>query len=154
MDKYQRWRNSPGILYPEEAIVFLRQHLRIKGSLLVTSKDSELRRTHLQLYLLIPCLLQIVHADIVFVIKDKEITIIELTVPFNSPDCINAAQEYKVSKYQLLLSDLEAKGYTSRFVAIEIGALGHYLNRTCESLSRAFPFIPKAAIRNLLDEAG
>ena len=51
--------------------------------------------------------------DIVFVTKDKEITIIELTVPFNSPDCINAAYEYKFSKYQLLLSDLEAKNYSS-----------------------------------------
>ena len=47
--------------------------------------------------------------DIVFISKDKVITIIELTVPFNPPDCINAAHEYKSSKYQLLLSDLEAK---------------------------------------------
>ena len=42
--------------------------------------------------------------DIMFLSKDKEITIIKLTVPFNSPDCINAVHEYKVSKYQLLLS--------------------------------------------------
>ena len=70
------------------------------------------------------------------------------------PDCINAAHEYKVSKYQLLLSDLEAKSYTSRLVVVEIGALGHYLSRTCKSLNRAFPSIPKAAIRNLLDEVG
>ena len=48
-------------------------------------------------------------SDIVFVSKDKEITIIQLTLPFNSPDCINAAHEYKFSKYQLLLNDLEAK---------------------------------------------
>ena len=92
--------------------------------------------------------------DVVFVSKDKEITIIELIVPFNSPDCINAAHEYKVSKYQLLLSDLEAKSYTSRLVAVEIGALGHYLNRTCNFLNWAFPSIPKAAIQNLLDEVG
>ena len=44
-------------------------------------------------------------SDIIFVSKDKEITIIELKVPFNSPDCINAAHGYKFSKYQLLLSD-------------------------------------------------
>ena len=92
--------------------------------------------------------------DIVFISKDKEITIIELTVPFNSPDCINAAHEYKVSKYQLLLSDLEAKSYTSRLVVVEIGALGHYLSRTCKSLNRAFPSIPRAGIRNLVDEVG
>ena len=92
--------------------------------------------------------------DIVFESKDKEITIIELTVPFNSSDCINAAHEYKSSKHQLLLSDLEAKNYSSQFVAIEIGALGHYLNRTCKSLNWAFPSIPKAAIQNLLDDAG
>ena len=42
------------------------------------------------------------------------------------------------------------KNYSSRFVAIEIGALGNYLNRTCKSLNRAFPSIPKTAIRNLL----
>ena len=78
--------------------------------------------------------------DIVFVSTDKEITIIE-------PDCINAAHECKFSKYQLLLSDVDEKSYSSRFVAIEIGALGHYLNRTCKSLNQAFPSIPKVAVR-------
>ena len=51
--------------------------------------------------------------DIVFISKDKEITIIELTVLFNSPDFINDAHEYKSSKYQILLSDLGAKNYSS-----------------------------------------
>ena len=92
--------------------------------------------------------------DILFVSKDKEVTIIELTVSFNSPDCINAAHEYKFSKYQLLLSNLDEKSYSSQFVAIKIGALGHYLNRTYKSLNQAFPSIPKAAIRNLLHDAG
>ena len=72
--------------------------------------------------------------DIVFVSKDKKILIsIELTVLVYSPDCINVVHEFKFSKYQLLLSDLEIKNYSSRFVAIEIGALGHYLNRTLHS---------------------
>ena len=36
--------------------------------------------------------------DIIFVSNDKEINIIKLTVPFISPDCINAAHEYKLEQ--------------------------------------------------------
>ena len=62
--------------------------------------------------------------DIAFVRTSMEITIIELTVPFNSPNCISAAHEFKSSKYQLLLSDLEVRGYVTHFVAVEVGTLG------------------------------
>ena len=73
----------------------------------MTSKDSELENPPSTVP--IDILPASDRPDIAFLSKDKEITMIELTVLFNSPDCINAAQEYKFSKYHLLLSDLEAK---------------------------------------------
>ena len=134
-------------------LVFLRQHLKDKGN-----PFGDLRGFRVMEYPPSTVPIDIMptsnRPDIVFISKDKEITIIELTVPFNWPDCINVADEYKFSKCQLLLSDLEAKNYSSQFVAIEISVLGHYLNRTCKPLNQAFLSIPKATICNLLDEAG
>ena len=49
--------------------------------------------------------------DIAFVSNDKETTMIKLTFPFNSPDCIKAPHEYKFSKCQLLLSNLDEKAF-------------------------------------------
>ena len=48
--------------------------------------------------------------DIV-IIGDSEITFIELTVPYNSPDCLKNTRLRKESKelYQHALSDLETK---------------------------------------------
>ena len=133
-------------------LVFLRQHLKDKGRLFGDLKGfrvMENSHSTVQIYIMPTS----DWPDIVFVCKDNQITIIEFRVPFDSLDCINAANEYKSSKYQLLLSNLEAKNYSSQFIVIEISALGHYLNRTCESMNQAFPSISKGAIRNLLHEA-
>ena len=77
--------------------------------------------------------------NVVFVRKDMETIITELTVPFNSLNCINSAHNFKTLKRQILLSDLEARGYITHFVAVEVGALGHYFSRVCTSLHHACP---------------
>ena len=75
----------------------------------------------------------------VFVREDRKIIIIELTVPFNSPDSINTAHNFKTSKYQILLSDMETKGYITDFVAVEVGALGHYFSKVYVFVSAPCP---------------
>ena len=59
--------------------------------------------------------------DIV-ITKANAIILMELTVPYNSPDCIHHAKSRKESKeiYQHALSDLEAKGLRSELVTIKL----------------------------------
>ena len=60
--------------------------------------------------------------DIVFVREDREIIIIKrMVLPFNFPDSINIANNFKTSKYQILLSGLEARGYVTNFGTVEVG---------------------------------
>ena len=93
--------------------------------------------------------------DIV-VIKDKHILLIELTIPFNTPKSIANAHRWKEGKdnYNMLLDDLEARGFTSTFLAIEIGSLGHSLPSIQKALLVHFPSLTKPGARKLLDEAG
>ena len=126
-------------------LLFLRQHLNDKGKLFGDLKVFRVTENPPSV-VPIDILPTSDGPDIAFVSKNKQITIIELTVSLQLARLYHAAHEYKVSKYQSLLSDLEAKSYTSRLVAVKIGALGHYLNRSCKSLNRAFPPIPKASI--------
>ena len=53
----------------------------------------------------------------------KKITIIELSVPFETNT--EKAHTYKESKYAHLIIDLESKGFTVKYFAIEIGSRGH-----------------------------
>ena len=92
--------------------------------------------------------------DIVFVREEKEVFIIELTVPFNSPVSIDTAHTFKTSRYQILLSDLETRAYVTDLVSVEVSALGHYFSRVCLSLHRVLPSLSRAIIRKLLDETG
>ena len=39
------------------------------------------------------------------IVKDKELSIIKLTIPFNSPSAFDKAHRFKLDKYQPLLSD-------------------------------------------------
>jgi len=54
--------------------------------------------------------------------ETKTITIVELTVPFESN--IQREHHYKTEKYQHLVSDLSLLGFTVSFFAIEIGCRG------------------------------
>ena len=47
------------------------------------------------------------------------------------------------------MNDLEARGYTTHFVAVEVGALGHYLSRVCTSLYCLLPSLSRATIRKV-----
>ena len=62
-------------------------------------------------------------------IRSMEITLIELTVPFESRENLNNARARKSQKssYLELLGDLEAKGYSASLVTCEISSLGHSL---------------------------
>ena len=63
--------------------------------------------------------------DIVLV-RPREVILLELTIPYNSPESLSKAKERKEFKqnYQLVLSDLDARGLSSSLYTIEIGALG------------------------------
>ena len=90
--------------------------------------------------------------DIVFVTEEKEVIVLELTVPFKSPDSMSNAHSLKKTKYQLLLSDLEAKSFHPKFMAIEIGALGHSRSKTISSFCHLFPKLTKPTVKRLFDE--
>ena len=65
---------------------------------------------------------------------------LELTIPFDSPDSLQAAQirkTYKVN-YQQLQNDLEALDWTTDLTTLEIGALGHYLLTEFASFKKVF----------------
>jgi len=115
----------------------------------LTSLASEQRRTP-------PLPYQIVttaRPDIV-VITNREITLVELTIPYNSPECLANAKHRKETKtnYQLALSDLDSRGYSASLITIEIGALGHWLPPTRASLQQLLPGVPKSTVTRLLDQ--
>ena len=90
------------------------------------------------------------------VVRNCEILLIELTVPYNSPESIANAHSRKEAKenYNMLLDDLEAKGYSASLLAIEIGSLGHSLTSTQAALSQNFPSLSKQGVKKLFDKAG
>ena len=91
--------------------------------------------------------------DIV-VIREREIFLLELISPHNSPESIANAKEQKENKenYQLALRDLDAKGLNSSLFTIEIGTLGRWLPQSCWSLQETFPSLSKPDATNLLDQ--
>lgn len=92
--------------------------------------------------------------DIV-ILREKEVLLLELTVPHNSLDSISNAHRRKEGKenYCSLLSDLEAKRFSAAYQAIEIGSLGHSLPRSLKTLRRHLPYIPKPDLQSMFDSA-
>ena len=90
--------------------------------------------------------------DIV-IVGANEIILIELTVPYNLPDCLHNAKSRKESKetYQHALNNLAAKGMISQPLTIEIGELGHWLPNTRSSLRQQVSSLSKSATTHLLD---
>ena len=70
------------------------------------------------------------------IIEQKEVTLIELTIPHNSLDDTTRAKERKSDKelYQQAINDLETKGFLTNLYTIEIGTLGHWLPISWTSL--------------------
>ena len=93
--------------------------------------------------------------DQIWLSLKNSVSLIELTIPFNSPESLANAKTQKENKenYQLVLGDLESHGYVANLITIEIGALGHWLPRTRSALLEAFPSLPKAKLTTLLDQA-
>ena len=52
------------------------------------------------------------------------ITLVELTVPFDSPSGIQAARSRKTSRYETLQSDIEESGIPCEMIIVEVGAQG------------------------------
>ena len=77
-------------------------------------------------------------------ITNRTITLVEITIPYNSPECLTNAKHNKETKtnHQLALSDLDFRGYSARLITIEIGALGHWLPSTRASLHQLLPDMP------------
>lgn len=66
----------------------------------------------------------------------KHVTIVELTVPFDTN--VSDAHQRKTDKYAALLHDIEASGYITNFFAIEIGARGFMPKQTQKDISKIF----------------
>ena len=92
--------------------------------------------------------------DIVLIDKaENVILIIELTIPFNSQESFDRAHAFKTKKYTALCNDLEHKGFSVNFMALEIGALGHYSRHSISLLHRLLSKPSKSDIRSLLDQS-
>jgi hypothetical protein len=66
-----------------------------------------------------------------FIVRDRKITVLELTMPWNSSQSIQEAGTRKQRKvnYQYLASDLTSQGYTVQILTLEIMCLGHMTKR-------------------------
>ena len=105
----------------------------------------------------IPLVLMVTTArpDMVY-INVNTVVLIELTIPFNSPESLSKEKFRKGTKelYQQLLSDLESAGKQATLITIEIGSLGHSLPSCHKSLVRTLPNIfMKSKVRTLFDSA-
>ena len=93
--------------------------------------------------------------DMVYVNNDT-VVLIELTIPFNSPDSLHNAQARKQNKqlYQQLLSDFDSSEKQATLVTIEIGSLGHSLLDCHKSLVRTLPSLfDISKVRKVFDNA-
>ena len=81
-------------------------------------------------------------------IRSMEITLIELTVPYDSRENLNnaRARKFQKSSYLELLGDLEAKGYSASLVTCEISSLGHSLPVSLKDIQELFPSVPRSSI--------
>ena len=68
----------------------------------------------------------------IMIVHNKEIQLLELTIPFDSPVSFNNAHWKKSEKrnYQILMSDLDTRGVKTFLSTLEIGVLGHSLLQT------------------------
>ena len=87
------------------------------------------------------------------IVDNKTITFVELTIPWNSEDNLNAAHHFKESKsnYQSLICDLRQLGYGVTLQPIEVGCLGHY-RPDLPSILAKIARISKTVARQILDQ--
>ena len=77
----------------------------------------------------------------IIILHDRRITILELTVPWNSTKGIQMARRRRMGKdnYQRLVLDLSSQGYYTKFLTLEIGCLGHCTQGAFTALKAAAP---------------
>ena len=64
--------------------------------------------------------------------NDKQMTILELTIPSNTPHALLQARQRKQDKieYNSLVEDISSKGWSVVYDTVEIGSLGHFSKDT------------------------
>ena len=93
--------------------------------------------------------------DMVY-IKNQEIVLVELTIPYNSPESLTNAKLRKQSKdnYQQLLRDFDQFGKHATVITIEIGSLGHYLLSCSKLFARNFSSLcTKLEVQDIFNSA-
>ena len=77
------------------------------------------------------------------------ITLFELTIPFNLPEALSAARSRKSLKSSYLQLISEDRGWSVSYFTLEIGSLGHFHQAAIRTLSDAFQF-PKHEAKQVL----
>ena len=90
------------------------------------------------------------------IICNQSVIILELTICGNNKIAMNKACMFKRNKpnYIQLIGDLERLGKPTKYVTIEIGALGHHSLQNREELARVVGNISELQWRSILDDAG
>ena len=88
--------------------------------------------------------------DLVLILNNN-ITILELTIPSNNKEALQAASDRKSNKlpYLHLISDLESCNYKVTYTTLEIGSLGHWTKQAIKSLS-LIPNVNKKTASSIL----
>ena len=75
--------------------------------------------------------------------KDKQISILELTVPTNTPKALQQARERKQNKieYISLIEDIRLNAWTVTYDTVEIGSLGHFTKDTIHAVKSILPTV-------------
>ena len=86
-------------------------------------------------------------------ISGPEVTFLELTVPFNSPEALAAARSRKSlkSNYLQLVTDLEDSGWSASYFTLEIVSLGHFEPNAIRTLSDVFHLSKQEAKQVLMN---
>ena len=82
-------------------------------------------------------------------IRNMVITLIELTVPYDSRENLRNARARKSQKssHLELLGDLEAKGYSTSPVTCAIPSLGYSPPICLKAIHELFPSVPRSSVR-------
>ena len=116
------WRHDKALL---SIIQFLKQHNQDHD--IYADLDGH-RASESPQSTLPPSIMHTLSRPDICIVHNKSITFIELTIPWNSEDNLNAAHRFKESKsnYISLICDLHQLGYGATLQPIEVGCLGHY----------------------------
>ena len=91
--------------------------------------------------------------DIV-IIQGKDVQLLELTIPINTKDGLQAAHERKQTKpnYIAHVNDLEAMGFSANLDTLEVGSLSHFEREAIATLHAILPNLTRSKISRLLLE--